>query len=204
MEGMDVQMLAQMPKGHLTKVTKRVERAKDQLNKATFQEAQACNDNLSRQLENFNKALDKLESCISEMEVTLELAVSLANNIDKDEDRNAYLKKLGKMNVNIDKSKEEIETSSINIEDIKKHAIEVVANLEEEKEKSQEEKFRASESFKKSVLDKATPEGDREYRQPPHEEKKKDFKDCVGLRPAAISVDSSPEDVELWASNARL
>ena len=83
MEGMDAQMLALKQqaaaargyKGHLTKVIKKVERAKDQLNKATFQEAQACNDNLSRQLENFNKALDKLESCISEMSVTLELGV---------------------------------------------------------------------------------------------------------------------------------
>ena len=138
MEGMDAQMLALKQqaaaargyKGHLTKVTKRVERAKDQLDKATFQEAQACNDNLSRQLENFNKALDKLESCISEMSVTLELGFSLANDIDKDEDRNAYLDKLGKMKGNIDKNEEEIETNSINIEDIQKHAIEVVAHLE--------------------------------------------------------------------------
>ena len=112
MESMDAQMLALKQqaaaargyKGHLTKVAKRVERAKDHLNKATFQEAKACNDSLSRQIEIFNKALDKLESCISEMTVTLELGVSLANDIDKDEDRNAYLEKLGKMKVNIDKS----------------------------------------------------------------------------------------------------
>ena len=26
----------------------------------------------------------------------------------------------------------------------------------------------------------------------------------MGLRPPAISIDSSPEDVEMWASNARL
>ena len=55
MEGMDAQMLALKQqaaaargyKGHLTKVTKRVERAKDQLDNETFQEAQACNDNLA-------------------------------------------------------------------------------------------------------------------------------------------------------------
>ena len=184
MEGMDAQILALKQqaaaargcKGHLTKVTKRVERAKDQLDKANFQEAQACNDNLSRQLENFNKALDKLESGISEMSVTLELGFSLANKIDKDEVCNAYLNKLGKMKMNIDKNKEEIESNSISIEDIQKHTIEVVAALEEEKEKAQEEKFIASESFKKSVLDKTTPERDRDRDKEytPHEEKKKD------------------------------
>ena len=68
MEDIDGQMLALKQqgaaargyKGQLTKVTKRLERAKEQLNTASFQEAQACNDNLNRQLQNFNKALDKL------------------------------------------------------------------------------------------------------------------------------------------------
>ena len=82
----------------------------------------------------------------------------------------------------------------------------MVTTLEEGKEKAQEEKFRASESFKKEVLDRAAPERERErgYRPPPPEEKKKDFKDCVGLRPPSISIDSSPEDIKMWASNARL
>ena len=84
-------------KGQLTKITKRVERDKEQLNTAKFQEAQACNDNLKRQLENFNKALDKLENCIAYMSVTLELGFSLANNIDKGEVRNDYLDRLGKL-----------------------------------------------------------------------------------------------------------
>ena len=55
-------------------------------------------------------------------------------------------------------------------------------------------------------MDKTTPERDRDRDREytPHEEKKKDFKDSVGLRPAAISIDSSPEDVEMWASNTRL
>ena len=56
MENMDAQMLALKQqaaaargyKGHLTKVGKRVERAKDHLNKATFQEPKACNDSLDR------------------------------------------------------------------------------------------------------------------------------------------------------------
>ena len=52
---------------------------------ATFQEAQACNDNLNRQLDNFNKALDKLENCIADMSVTLELGFSQANDINKGE-----------------------------------------------------------------------------------------------------------------------
>ena len=209
MENMDAQMLtlkqqaaaARGYKGHLTKVAKRVERAKDHLNRATFQEAKACNDSLDRQIEIFNKALDKLETCISEMAVSLELGMSLANDIEKVEDRDAYIEKLGKMKVNIDKSEEEIETNSINIEDIQRHAIEVVAGLEEEKEKVLEDKFKANESFKKSILDKTTPVNDRDYR--PHEDKKKDLKDCVGLKPAIISIESSPEDVELWANSAR-
>ena len=33
------------------KIVKRVEKASEQLNVASFQEAQACNDNLNRQLE---------------------------------------------------------------------------------------------------------------------------------------------------------
>ena len=59
MEDMDSQMLtlkqqgaaARGYKGHLTKVTKSMERAKELSNTATFQEAQACNDNLNRQLQ---------------------------------------------------------------------------------------------------------------------------------------------------------
>ena len=129
MEDMDSQMLtlkqqgaaARGYKGHLTKVTKRVERAKELSNTATFQEAQACNDNLNRQLENFNKALDKLETCIAEMSVTLELGFSLGNDIDKMEVRNYYLDRLGKLKGNIDMSEEEIKANSINIEAINKH-----------------------------------------------------------------------------------
>ena len=66
MEAIDAKMLSLKDQGagakgyeQLTKVVKRVEKAKEQLNWALFQEAQACNDNLNRQLENFNKALDK-------------------------------------------------------------------------------------------------------------------------------------------------
>ena len=129
MEDMDSQMLtlkqqgaaARGYKGHLTKVTKRVERAKEQLNTATFQEAQACNEKLNRQLENFNKALDKLETCIDEMSVTLDLGFSLGNDIDKMEVRNYYLDRLGKLKGNIDMSEEEIKANSINIEAIHKH-----------------------------------------------------------------------------------
>ena len=98
MEDIDAQMLtlkqqgatARGYKGQLIKVTKRLERAQEQLNTAKFQEDQACNDNLNRQLENFNKALDKLENCIADMSGTLELGFSLANNIDKGEVRNDY------------------------------------------------------------------------------------------------------------------
>ena len=74
--------------------------------------------------------------------------------------------------------------------------------LEEEKDKALEEKFQASESFKKSILDKNAPANNRDYR--PQDGGKKDFKDCVGLKPAIISIESSPEDVELWANSARL
>ena len=172
MEDMETQMgalkqlgaAARGYKGHLTKVAKRVDRAKDHLNKATFQEGKACNDNLDRQIDIFNKALDKLESCISEMTVSLELGISLANDLEKEEDRKAYLEKLSKMKVNIDKSEEEIESNSINIEDIQRHAIEVIAGLEDEKEKVLEEKFQASETFKKSILDKTAPVNNRDYR----------------------------------------
>ena len=78
--------------------------------------------------------------------------------------------------------------------------------MEEEKEKAQEEKFRANKSSKKEVMDKAAPERDREgeWRSSPPREKKKDFKDCVGLGPPAICIDYSPEDIEMWAFNARL
>ena len=131
-------------KGQLTKVTKRLERAKEQLDSASFQEAQACYDNLNRQLDNFNKALDKLENCIADMSVTIELGFSLANDIKKGNARNEYLEKLGKLKGNINKSEEEIESSSVNMEKIQKHAIEVMASKEEEKEKAQEEKFRAN------------------------------------------------------------
>ena len=134
-------------KGQLTKVTKRLERAKEQLDSASFQEAQACYDNLTRQFDNFNKALDKLENCIADMSVTIELGFSLANDIDKGDTRNEYLDKLGKLKGNIDKSEEEIESYSVYMEKIQKHAIEVMASREEEKEKAQEEKFRANETF---------------------------------------------------------
>ena len=83
------------------------------------------------------------------MSVTIELGFSLANNIDKGYTRNKYLDKLGKLRGNIDKSEEEIESSSVNMEKIQKHAIEVMALREEEKEKAQEEKFRANKTFKK-------------------------------------------------------
>ena len=86
------------------------------------------------------------------------------------------------------------------------HAIEVLATREEEKEKAlemkSEEKFRANESFRRSVLDKDASGQDRGWR--PTEERKKEFKDCRGLKPAAISIDSSPEEVEVWSSNPRL
>jgi hypothetical protein len=193
-------------KGQLTKVTKRLERAKEQLDTALFQEAQACYDNLNRKLDNFNKALDKLENCVADMSVSIELGFSLASDIVKEDVRNEYLDKLGKMRGNIDKSEEEIESSSVNMEMIQKHAIEVMAEREEEKEKAQEVKFRANETFRKEIMDRENPERDRERerRNPPHEDKKNDFKDSVGLRPPAISIDSYPEDVEMWASNARL
>jgi hypothetical protein len=114
MASMDAQMLvlkqqgaaARGYKGHLTKVAKRVERAKEHLNKAKFQEATALHYSLDRQIEIFNKALVKLESCISEMTVHLELGISMANDIVNEEDRKDYLEKLGKMKVNIDKSEE--------------------------------------------------------------------------------------------------
>ena len=183
-----------------------MERAKEQLDAASFKDAQACYDNLNRQLDNFNKALDKLKNCIADMSVTIELGFSLANNIDKGDTRNKYLDKLSKLRGNIDKSEEEIESSSVNIEKIQKHAIEVMASREEEKEKAQEEKFIANETFKKEIMDRADSKRDRERdrRNPSHEDKKRDFEDCVGLRPPAISIDSSLEDVKMWASNARL
>ena len=82
----------------------------------------------------------------------------------------------------------------------------MLSTREEEKEKAREvkaeEKFRANESFKRSVLDKGAAGPDRGWR--PTEERKKDFKVCGGLKPAAVSIDSSPEDVEVWSSNARL
>ena len=78
------------------------------------------------------------------------------------------------MRGNIDKSEEEIESSSVNMEMIQKHAIEVMAEREEEKEKAQEVKFRANETFRKEIMDRENPERDRERerRNPPHEDKK--------------------------------
>ena len=214
MENIDGQMVtlkeqgaaARGYKGQLTMVTKRLERSKEQLDTSSFQEAQACYDNLNIQFDNFNKALHKLKNCIADMSVTIELGFSLANNIDKGDTRNEYLDKLGKLRGNIDKSEEENESSSVNMEKIQKHAIEVMELREEEKEKAQEVKFKANENLKKEMMDRADPERDRdrERRNPPHEDKKRDFKDCVGLRQPAISIDSSPEDFEMWASNARL
>ena len=79
------------------------------------------------------------------------------------------------------------------------HAIEVLATREEEKEKvleeKVEEKIRANESFRRSVLEKDSAGPDRGWRPP--EERKKDFKDCGGLKQAAISIDSSSEDMEV-------
>jgi hypothetical protein len=76
------------------------------------------------------------------------------------------------------------------MEMIQKHAIKVMASREEEKEKAQEEKFRANETFRKEIMDSENPERDRERerRNPPHEDKKKEFKDSVGLRPPAIQL----------------
>ena len=115
MEDIDSQMVtlkqqgaaARGYKGQLTKVTKILERAKEQLDSASFQEAQACYNNLTRQFDNFNKALDKLENCIADMSVTIELGFSLANDIKKGDARNVYLEKLGKLKGNINKSEED-------------------------------------------------------------------------------------------------
>ena len=96
----------------------------------------------------------------------------------------------------ITKSEEDIEVTSDHVEKLQKHAIEVLATREEEKERAleekAEEKYRDNESFKKSILDKTSMETGKELRGPEAEEKKKDIKDCVGLKPAAISVDLSP------------
>ena len=173
MEAIDAKMLslkeqgaaARGYKGQLTKVVKRIEKAKEQLNVASFQEAQACNDNLNRQLESYNKALDKVESCIADMSVTLELGISLANDIGKEDTRQNYLESLNKYSGYITKSEEEIEGTSDNVEKLQKHAIEVLGTREEEKEKALEEKleekFRTNESFKKSVLDRSSVEPGR-------------------------------------------
>ena len=121
-------------KGQLSKVVKRVEKAKEQLNKALFQEAQACNDNLNRQLECHNKALDKLESCISNMSETLELGISLAKDNNRDDPHGQiYLDSLNKYIGYITKSEEDIEVTSDHMEKVDKHAIEVLAMREEEK-----------------------------------------------------------------------
>ena len=106
MEAIDAKMLnlkekgaaARGYKGQLTKVVKRIEKAKEQLDRSSFQEAQACNDNLSRQLESYNKALDKLESCIGDMSVTVELGISLANDEEKEDVRKSRLEDLNKYN----------------------------------------------------------------------------------------------------------
>ena len=65
--------------------------------------------------------------------------------------------KLDKLRGNIDKSKEEIESSSVNMGMLQKHAIEVMALREEEKEKAQEEKFRANDTFRKEIMDRENP-----------------------------------------------
>ena len=84
--------------------------------------------------------------------------------------------------------------------DTQKHAIEVMSVKDDEKEKVMEEKFKASERFKVNVAE----ESGRERRGGDRDERKRDFKDSVGLKPTTISVNSSPEDVEIWAANAKL
>ena len=141
-----------MPGQKDTKVVKRVGKASEQLNAASFQETQACNDNLNRQLESYIKAFDKLENCLTEMSVTVELGISLANSLGKDDARGqSYLESLSKYSGYIAKSKEDIEVTSDQVEEMRKHAIEVLSTREEEKEKALDEnaekKFRANESF---------------------------------------------------------
>ena len=136
-------------KGQVTKVMKRIEKAKEQLDGASFQEVQASNENFKSQLENFNKTLDKLESCVADMSVTVELGISLANNLPKEDFRERYLEDLEKYSRYISKSAKETEDTSDHVERMQKHAIEALAHKEEEK--AMEEKFRANESFKKSV-----------------------------------------------------
>ena len=72
-------------KGQLMKVVKRVEKASEQLDKSSFQETRACNNNLNRQLEIYIKAFNKLENCLADMSVTVKLGISLDNSLGKDD-----------------------------------------------------------------------------------------------------------------------
>ena len=79
------------------KVLKRVEKASKQLNKSSFQEAHTCNNNLNRQLQSYIMAFDKLENCLADMSVTVELGISLVNSLGKDDTQcKHYLDSLSK------------------------------------------------------------------------------------------------------------
>ena len=96
-------------KGQLTHVVKRVEKASEQLNRSQFQEAHACNDNLNRQMQSYIKAFNKLENCLADMSVTVELGISLANSLGKDDAQGrSYLDSLSKYSGYIAKGEEKI------------------------------------------------------------------------------------------------
>ena len=133
----------------VTKFVKRIKKAKDQLDRASFQETQTSNNNFNRQLENSNKTLDKLESCRVDMSITLQLGSSLANDIQKEDVHEPYLEDLDKYRGYISKSAKEAGETSDRMEEMQNHAIEVLVHKEEEKEEVMEKKFRANKTFKK-------------------------------------------------------
>ena len=72
------------------------------------------------------------------MSVTVELGIILAQG-------RSYLDSLSKYSRYVAKGEEEIETTSDHVEELRMHALEVLATREEEKETAQEEK--AEEKF---------------------------------------------------------
>ena len=147
--------------------------------------------------------MDKLEGCISDMRVALEVGFALAKEIKEDTDRKDYSDSLERIQINVNKSEEQMEETNEKVEETQKHAIEVMSAKEEEKERIMEEKFKEREKFKANVAEESRESG-RRGRVEDRVERKRDFKDSAGLKPGTISVDSSPEDVEIWTANTKL
>ena len=78
-----------------------------------------CNDNLNRQLQSYNKDFDKIENCLADMSVTVELGISLPNSLGKDDTQcKSYLDSLKKYSGYIAKGEEEFWATSDHVEQL--------------------------------------------------------------------------------------